>query len=56
VVLCDLKDGRRICLVKEVNETTGMVSGYYIHMEYAVYIIETGGQENMNFLLQVQKQ
>ena len=46
---------RIIFLGEEVNETTGMVSGYYIHMEYAVYIIETGGQENMNFLLQVLK-
>lgn len=33
IMLCDLGAGREIYMVKEVNDSTGEVAGYYIHME-----------------------
>lgn len=33
IKLCSLDNGRDICMVKEVNDSTGEVAGYYIHME-----------------------
>lgn len=33
IMLCSLDNGREIYMVKEVNDSTGEVAGYYIHME-----------------------
>lgn len=33
VMLCSVGNGREIYMVKEVNDSTGEVAGYYIHME-----------------------
>lgn len=33
VMLCSVGNGREIYMIKEVNDSTGEVAGYYIHME-----------------------